>query len=662
MKAPLAEARAGTGGRLRVLHIEDDTNDMELVRAALESSGVDCAFEVVSDRASFIAALERGRFDLILSDYSLPTFDGFTALKIVRERAPGVPFIIVSGTLGEETAIDSLQAGATDYVLKHRLARLAPAARRALDEAEERRKRSRAEEALQNEQRFLRAILDSVEAGIVACDSRGVLTLFNRAARELHGLSEESAPPDQWRQKYDLYRPDGKTLLNQDEIPLHRALRGERVRNVEVLIVPKNGAPRTLLTSGQPIVDAQGRNLGAVIAMQDITERKLLESQLRQAQKMEAIGQLAGGVAHDFNNLLNVILGYSEMVLSDLGDNDPHRPRIEQVRKAGERAASLTRQLLAFSRKQVIQPRVLDLHALMAEMEKMLRRLIGEDIDLSIGAQPGARRIKADPGQIEQVAMNLVVNARDAMPQGGRLAIETASVDLDERFARDHPGARPGSYVMLAVSDTGCGMTPEVQARIFEPFFTTKEPGKGTGMGLATVYGIVKQSGGYIAVDSEPGRGSTFRIYLPPTLEATEAALPQEGAASPRGSETVLLVEDDPSVRNVVHDALRNYGYAVLETGDPEEAIRLCQGHKETIHLLMTDVVLPKMSGRALATRVSSLRPGVRILFMSGYTDDAIGQHGVLDRDVAFLQKPFHLTVMVRKVRDVLDQRRPALS
>ncbi len=662
MIAPLPEAPAGAGRRLRILHVEDDPNDVELIRAALEANGVDCVVEVVSDRAAFATALERGRFDLILSDYSLPTFDGFTALRIARERSPDVPFIIVSGTLGEETAIDSLQAGATDYVLKHRLGRLAPAARRALDEAEERRKRGRAEEALQNEQQFLRAILDSVEAGIVACDARGILTLFNRAARQMHGVSEEALPPDQGPPKYDLYQPDGRTPLKKEEGTLDRALQGERVRNAELVIIPRNGPPRTVLSSGQPIADAQGRNLGAVVAMQDITERKLLESQLRQAQKMEAIGRLAGGVAHDFNNLLNVILGYSEMVLGEIGTDDPHRARIEQVRKAGERAASLTRQLLAFSRKQVIQPRVLDLGALVAEMEKMLRRLIGEDVELIIRAQAGALRIKADPGQIEQIALNLVVNARDAMPQGGRLTIETAGVDLDERFAREHPGARPGSYVMLAVGDTGCGMTPEIQARMFEPFFTTKEPGKGTGMGLATVYGIVKQSDGYIGVASEPGRGTTFSIYMPPTVEPTEAALPHDPSASPRGTETILVVEDDPSVRNVVRDCLRIYGYTALETGDPEEGIRICQDHQGTIHLLMTDVVLPKMSGRALATRLSSLRPDMRILFMSGYTDDALGQHGVLNRDVAFLQKPFHLTVMARKVREVLDQRRPGGS
>jgi len=658
--AALSEARVHTGKRLRILHVEDDPNDMELIRAALESAGVECMVEVVSDGKSFVTALERGGFDLILSDYSLPGFDGFTALKIARQRSPRIPFIIVSGTLGEETAIDSLQAGATDYVLKHRLERLAPAARRALNEAEERLRRNQAEEALQNEQQFLRAILDRVEAGIVACDSAGVVTLFNRAARSMHGLSEKSGMPDRWPQDNDLYQPDGKTLLKHDESPLQRALQGEAVRNAELLIIPKSGPSRTVLTSGQPIVDAQGRKRGAVIALQDITERKLLESQLRQAQKMEAIGLLAGGVAHDFNNLLNVILGYSEMVLTDLPTDNPHRPRIEQVRKAGERAASLTRQLLAFSRKQVLQPRVLDLNTLLVEMEKMLRRLIAEDIEFTIRAQPGALRIKADPGQVEQVAMNLVVNARDAMPQGGRLTIETGSVELDERFARDHPGARPGAYVRLAISDTGCGMTSEIQARIFEPFFTTKEAGKGTGMGLATVYGIIKQSGGYIDVQSEPGHGTTFTVYLPPTLEATETVETRDPAASPRGTETILLVEDDPGVRNVVRDSLRIYGYTVLESGDPEEGIGICERHEGTIHLLMTDVILPKMSGRALATRLSAVRPDMKILFMSGYTDDAIGQHGVLDRGVDFLQKPFHVIVMVRKIREVLDKQRPA--
>ena len=641
---------------LRILHLEDDPNDMELVRSTLKKGGIDCDVEVVSDRPSFVAAFERGNADLILSDFSLPSFDGLSALKIVRARAADLPFIIVSGTLGEEAAIDSLHSGATDYVLKHRLARLGPAVRRAMSEADGRRARREVEEALQNERQFLRALLESLEVGIVACDRNGILTLFNRATREFHGLPEEPLPPERWAEHLRLFRADGKTPLEKEAIPLFRALQGEQVRNAELTIVPADGLSRTVVASGQPILDGHGRNLGAVIAMHDITERKQLEEQLRQSQKMEAVGRLAGGIAHDFNNLLNVITGYGEMISERLPQGDPMGPKIDQIKKAAQRAASLTRQLLAFSRKQVIEPRVLDLNALLADLDKMLRRMIGEDIEMSTVEGQPLGRIKADPGQIEQIVMNLVVNARDAMPQGGKLTLGTANVDLDQAFARRNAGARAGAYVLLSVGDTGTGMDPETQSHIFEPFFTTKEMGKGTGLGLATVYGIVKQNNGYIEVESAPGRGACFRVYLPRVQDRAEALRARESTAPPQGSETILVVEDEDLVRQVVREALRSFGYTVLETGDAEEGARICKSHAGPIHLLMTDVIMPKMNGRALAKRLTLQRPDLKVLYMSGYTDSAIVQHGVLEPGVSFLQKPFALTALARKVRDVLDE------
>ena len=641
---------------LRILHLEDDPNDMELVRSTLKKGGIDCDVEVVSDRPSFVAAFERGNADLILSDFSLPSFDGLSALKIVRARAADLPFIIVSGTLGEEAAIESLHSGATDYVLKHRLARLGPAVRRAMSEADGRRARREVEEALQNERQFLRALLESLEVGIVACDRNGILTLFNRATREFHGLPEEPLPPERWAEHLRLFRADGKTPLEKEAIPLFRALQGEKVRNAELTIVPADGLSRTVVASGQPILDGHGRNLGAVIAMHDITERKQLEEQLRQSQKMEAVGRLAGGIAHDFNNLLNVITGYGEMISERLPQGDPMGPKIDQIKKAAQRAASLTRQLLAFSRKQVIEPRVLDLNALLADLDKMLRRMIGEDIEMSTVEGQPLGRIKADPGQIEQIVMNLVVNARDAMPQGGKLTLGTANVDLDQAFARRNAGARAGAYVLLSVGDTGTGMDPETQSHIFEPFFTTKEMGKGTGLGLATVYGIVKQNNGYIEVESAPGRGACFRIYLPRVQDRAEALRARESTAPPQGSETILVVEDEDLVRQVVREALRSFGYTVLETGDAEEGARICKSHAGPIHLLMTDVIMPKMNGRALAKRLTLQRPDLKVLYMSGYTDSAIVQHGVLEPGVSFLQKPFALTALARKVRDVLDE------
>jgi nitrogen-specific signal transduction histidine kinase/ActR/RegA family two-component response regulator len=393
--------------------------------------------------------------------------------------------------------------------------------------------------------------------------------------------------------------------------------------------------------------------------LHDITERKSLERQLHQSQKMEAIGRLAGGVAHDFNNLLGVIMGYSEMVLHDLAQDDPRRGRIEQIRRSGERAAALTRQLLAFSRKQILEPRVLDLYALLADMDKMLRRLIGEDIELVTQPDPLLPPIKADPGQIEQIVMNLVVNARDAMPRGGTITIATTPLELDQDACRGYEGARPGCYVKLVVADTGVGMTPEVQSRVFEPFFTTKAAGSGTGLGLSTVYGIVTQSGGHIAVTSEPGRGTRFEILFPQVEKEAIAGTTDRPAIpeSPAGTETILVVEDEPMVREMLCDSLREIGYSVLEAGELGEADRRCREHDGPIHLLMTDVVLPGVGGRELAQRLTAIRPEMKLLFMSGYTDDAVVRQGILTAGVMFLQKPFTLDGMARKVREALALR-----
>jgi signal transduction histidine kinase len=380
------------------------------------------------------------------------------------------------------------------------------------------------------------------------------------------------------------------------------------------------------------------------------------QGQLEQAQKMDAIGRLAGGVAHDFNNLLTVILGRTEILLEPLPPEDPMRRGIELIRRTAGRAADLTRQLLAFSRKQVLEPVVLDLNTVATEMKDMLGRLIGEDIALLTAPGPGLGRVKADRGQIEQVLMNLAVNARDAMPQGGRLILETAAVELDEEYARRHVGARPGPHVMLAVSDTGTGIPREIQPQIFEPFFTTKEPGKGTGLGLATVYGIVKQSGGHIEVESEPGRGTTFRIYLPrfDAPAATGDRGPRPAAAT-GGTETILLVEDEEGVRELARDILRANGYTVLEARNGAEALLICERHQGPLDLLLTDVVMPRLSGRDLAERLAPLRPGLSVLYMSGYTDDAVIRHGVLGAGTAFLQKPFTPAVLVQRVRETLD-------
>lgn len=388
---------------------------------------------------------------------------------------------------------------------------------------------------------------------------------------------------------------------------------------------------------------------------QEVTKREIVEEQLRQSQKMEAVGRLAGGIAHDFNNLLMVISGYSDMTIEQAKDNPELRNQIEQIRQAAARAASLTHQLLAFSRKQILQPVVLDLNTVVGQMDRMLRRLIGENIDLITRLHPDIDPVKFDPGQIEQIVMNLVVNARDAMPQGGKLTIETANIELDEEYVRMHADAHPGPHVMIAVTDTGTGMDAETMAKIFEPFFTTKERGKGTGLGLATVYGIVKQSGGCIWVYSEPGCGTSFKVYLPSTdRQAVSAVQPAAKETAVRGTETILLVEDDESVRRLTRTVLESNGYRVLATGDADEAVRICTRHDEEIHLLLTDVIMPKMNGRQLADQITSLRPALKVVYMSGYTDNAIVHHGVLDPGTAFIEKPIAPKVLLEKIRKFL--------
>ncbi len=418
----------------------------------------------------------------------------------------------------------------------------------------------------------------------------------------------------------------------------HRLVVGERIKWVNV--------------RGEPALDADGHIVGIIGVTQDVTERKRLEEQFRQAQKMEAFGQLAGGVAHDFNNLLTVINGYSDLLLPTVPPAD--RPALDAIRDAGERAAGLTAQLLAFSRRAVLEPRVLDPNTVIAETGRLLRRLIGEDIVLDTSLDPVVSRVRADPGQLGQVLINLAVNARDAMPRGGRLTIETRDVELGEEYARLHAGVRPGRYVMTAVADTGSGMTPEVKARIFEPFFTTKGIGKGTGLGLATTYGIIKQSGGHIEVYSELGVGTTFKVYLP-VVDGSSASAPTEPVVVRGGTESVLLVEDQVNVRTFALLALQTYGYAVTPAVDGRDALNLVSGGI-AVDLLVTDVVMPGMSGRELAEALRRQNPGLKVLFTSGYTDDAVVRHGVLDADAAFLQKPYTPMALARKVREVLDR------
>ena len=420
--------------------------------------------------------------------------------------------------------------------------------------------------------------------------------------------------------------------------------------------VTRAGRTVTCEWHNTPLMSADGVFEGVLCLAEDVTEKRRLEERYRQAQKLEAIGQLAGGVAHDFNNLLTIINGYSDLLLLRMQPDDPCRELVKEIQGAGERSASLTRQLLAFSRKQVLVARPLDLNAIVVDTEKLLRRVIGEDIQLGLSLSPRLGTVAADPSQIDQVLLNLAVNARDAMPKGGKLTIETTNIEFDPAYARTHASVQAGHYALLAVSDTGCGMTPAVRARIFEPFFTTKEAGKGTGLGLAVVHGTVQQMGGRVEVYSEPGIGTTFKIYLPRVdLPPRLIKAPSELQVPPAGSETILLAEDEERVRALSRHVLAGCGYCVLEAADGNEVLRIAEGHLGVIHLLVTDVVMPGKGGREVAARIQDLHPELRVLYLSGYTDDAVVRHGVLHEEVHFLQKPFSPFTLACKVREVLD-------
>jgi PAS domain S-box-containing protein len=497
----------------------------------------------------------------------------------------------------------------------------------------------------------LASIVESSEDAIISKTLDGIVTSWNMGAERTFGYTADEI----------IGKPIG-TLIPQDRVEeesqiIERVKQGEHVTHFETVRRRKDGKDIHIALTISPIEDGAGTIIGFSKIARDVTEKKVLEAQLRQSQKMEGVGQLAGGIAHDFNNLLTVINSYSAMVLGDLDFSNPFaRNGIEQIKEAGHRAASLTRQLLMFSRQQVLEPKVLDLNEVVSNIGKLLRRLLGEDITQILCLHPALGRVKIDPGQMEQIIMNLAVNARDAMPGGGQLTIETGNIELDNAYARTHALVQPGSYVMLAVSDTGCGMDADTQARIFEPFFTTKEPGKGTGLGLATVYGIVKQSGGNIWVYSELGKGTSLKIYLPRVAQTSE--VPKPGAAPAelaRGSETVLLVEDDEMVRALAQAILERHGYHVMVARNGQEALRFAQEGSGPIHLLLTDTIMPVMNGPELAKQFRSIRPETKILFMSGYTDKVISCTTALEPGTAFLQKPFTPQTMTHKVREVLD-------
>lgn len=656
-------------GPLRVLLIEDNLADVRMIRELLAEAGDTRIHLEHADRLS--AGLERlaaAEIHTVLLDLSLPDSQGLDTFRAVHLRASGVPIVVLTGFDDEKLAISAVQAGAQDYLVKGHVEGnlLARAIRYAIE-------RKRAEEALRESEERLRLVIRATKEAVWTWNIATGEVTWNDAVQTLFGYRpDEVQPTFAWRSAR-IHPDDRQRVLSGLQTVMDR---GEETWSEEYRFERKDRSYATVVDHAYVTRDGRGRPVGVVGAMMDVTQHRLLEEQFRQAQKMEAVGRLAGGIAHDFNNTLEVILGYSELMRERAGADERLREWLEPIQESVMRAAALTRQLLAFSRRQAVTCQVLDLNQVVAHMEKLLRRLIGEDVKLITALESSLGRIKADAGQIEQVLMNLAVNARDAMPQGGRLVIETANVSLDGTLAgllvnpdrgttlRAVPpfevvpvaAVPPGDYVLLTVSDTGCGMDADTRSHLFEPFFTTKEPTKGTGLGLATVYGIVTQCGGHVEVDSEVGRGALFKIYLPRTEETVSVGPGRDACPGPlRGSETILVVEDDPLVRKLVQETLCLSGYTVLEAAHGEEAVQLCRQHQGPIHLLLTDMVLPGMNGSQLAAGLLGSRPELKTLFMSGYTDAAVVHHGTLAADTSYLQKPFTPHTLTQKVREVLD-------
>jgi len=622
---------------LSLLLVEDSEDDASLVPIEQSRGGLELTVERVDTRGEMVVVLEHRALDMVISHHSMPTFDALAALTVIRERALDLPLLVVSGTIDEEAAVAAMKAGAQDYISKAKLVRLVPAVERELREKASRRDKRRAEErALQSEDRY-RLLFESCPLPMWVYDLETLAFLaVNESAVRHYGYSQEEFAS---MTLADIRPPEDVPALRDHVAALSGRDDGRVWRHRK-----KDGS---IISVDIKASDFRFESRAArLVLAHDVTDRRHLEEQLRHAQKMEAVGRLAGGVAHDFNNLLSVIASYAQLTLLELPEASPLWSDVDEIRKAGERAAELTRQLLAFSRQQVLAPTVLDLNTILSGMEGMLSRLLGGDVSLNLVRSSSLGRIRADAGQVEQVVMNLAVNARDAMPAGGTLTIETSNVTLDE-----------GAYVMLAVSDTGVGIDETEQVRIFEPFFTTKEKGKGTGLGLSTVFGIVQQSGGRIWVESEVGKGATFKVRFARVEDVSDpmpARTAPPEALAPSGAQTILLVEDDEQVRAVAKAILRRHGYRVLETMDAGGALLTCEKHRGNIDLLLTDVILPHMNGRELVERAILIRPDMRVLFMSGYTAGELGRDGVIDADLAFIQKPITPESLIRKVREVL--------
>jgi PAS domain S-box-containing protein len=648
---------------IRVLYVDDNRLDRELVRDALEMEAGEFQVTEATGRADFQRLLASGEWDLVLTDFRIGEFEGLEVIEEVRSHQPGVPVIMLTGTGSEEVAVEALKRGAADYVLKkpQHVRRLPFTLRSALE-------RARAEEALRQSERNYRTLFERIHVGVVVHGSDGEVLTANREAQEMLGLMEDQLTGRLVsKRSWGLVREDG-TVVHTSDLPANRVLvTREAIRGLVVALTPRGatGVNSWLAVDADPVLGEVGEVVQVIVTLVDITALKQAEAALRQtqdqllqSQKMEALGQLAGGIAHDFNNILTIILGYGEMILAagDECDVDALRGDVEAMRAAAERARKLVRQILAFSRRQALESEVICPNEVVGRVAELVRRTLGEDIDFVTLPSPDLGVAEVDASQLEQALVNMVLNARDAMPHGGRLTIETGELELDEAYCRAHADAVPGSYVMIAVTDNGTGMDKRTKSKVFEPFFTTKEPGRGTGLGLATAYGVVRQSGGSISVESELGKGSVFRIHLPLVARSARTPVAADGrSVSSGGSEAILVVDDEPGVRKLVEKVLKNTGYSVFAVDTGEEALALLRGEQH-FDLLLTDMILPGgMRGDALADEASCVRPDLPVAYMSGYAGEWAADTGRFRPGVNYLVKPFNFEELLRFVRAALN-------
>jgi PAS domain S-box-containing protein len=640
-------------GSLRVLLVEHDPDDARLCIRALHASKATTRVDVVCSPETFLRHLHQHTYDVVLSDYSIPGWSGMDALHLLRSKGKTTPFLLVTRTLGDEAAVSCIRQGASDYVLKERLCLLPHAIDRAIGEQLLREERTHSDQSLRHSEARYRELVENAVSGVYRETASGRFLQVNSSLVRMLGYgSKEELMALPALAAYNNHQDRERLLLDEYR-------RNGRFRGVEVEWKRKDGSPLMVRLNGRGVPDEAGDLQVLEIIVEDVTERRALERQLHQAQKFEAIGQLAGGIAHDFNNVIGAIVGWAELG----GEQAPVDGRMaeyfKKIRAQAMRAAGLTRQLLAFARRQILEPQNLQINRTVSDVLSLLEKVIGRDVEIEISLAPELACVRADPSQVEQILMNLCLNARDAMPGGGHLSIQTRNGKLDENYCQAIPGLVPGEYIELVVSDDGTGMDAATREHIFEPFFTTKDPGKGTGLGLATVFGIVRQHDGHVAVESELGHGTTFRILLPAAKNAVSShqsgTIPEDQALR-GGAETVLIADDHEGVREMARAALEGCGYHVLLATDGESAVQIFQRHSQEIALVVLDIVMPRLGGREAAARMRVLRSDLPVIFTTGYSTDNDGLSQVVESGGIVLQKPFDPKKLALRVRQLLDR------